>query len=148
MNTKSLASRFLLILYEENFVGVFNLVNFSKVAKFKFRQYKMRAVSPNLMLTKVTCYTVCIFLLICLNFPEEYCGGGMDWLRQDEHLQSWTQGKGDDRIMHEYPPLCDIELMFCIAGGYYVHNCWSGQLFLPRSLAHTWYVVEVTQCVL
>ena len=87
--------------------------------QFKFHQYQMRAVLPNLMLTKVTYYTVCIFLLICLNFPEEYCGGGVDWLRQDEHLQSWTQGKGDDTTtVHECLPLCDTELMFCITGGH------------------------------
>ena len=29
-----------------------------QIAKFKFRQYQLRAVSPNLMLAKVTRYTV------------------------------------------------------------------------------------------
>ena len=30
-----------------------------QIAKFKFHQYQLRAASPNLMLTKITCYTVC-----------------------------------------------------------------------------------------
>ena len=29
-----------------------------QIAKFKCRQYQLRAVSPNLMFTKITCYTV------------------------------------------------------------------------------------------
>ena len=29
-----------------------------QITKFKSHQYRMRAVSPNLMLAKVTCYTV------------------------------------------------------------------------------------------
>ena len=29
-----------------------------QMAKFKFRQYQLRAVSPNLMLAKITRYTV------------------------------------------------------------------------------------------
>ena len=29
-----------------------------QIAKFKFRQYQLRAISPNLMLAKVTHYTV------------------------------------------------------------------------------------------
>ena len=29
-----------------------------QIAKFKFHRYQMRAISPNLMLTKVTHYTI------------------------------------------------------------------------------------------
>ena len=29
-----------------------------QIAKFKFHQYQLKAVSPNLMPVKVTCYTV------------------------------------------------------------------------------------------
>ena len=30
-----------------------------QIAKFKFCQYQLRAISPNLMLAKITCFTVC-----------------------------------------------------------------------------------------
>ena len=36
-----------------------------QIAKFKLRQYQWRAISPHLMLAKVTRYTV-IWILICL----------------------------------------------------------------------------------
>ena len=34
-----------------------------QIAKFKFCQYQMRAVLPNLMLGKVTCYIVYIIII-------------------------------------------------------------------------------------
>ena len=37
-----------------------------QIAKFKFRQYQMRAVSPNLILAKVTHYVVCLMLLLIM----------------------------------------------------------------------------------
>ena len=92
-------------------------------------------------------YDCMLFIFFYLLTPEEYCWSGVDWLTQNEHLQSWTQRKGDDAAssVYEHLPLCDVKL---IAGGHQVHSCWRGCQFLSRSLAHTWYVVEAIQCVL
>ena len=35
-----------------------------KIAKFKLCQYQWRAISPNLIFAKVTCYTVCVPLCV------------------------------------------------------------------------------------
>ena len=35
-----------------------------QITKFKFRQYQVRAVLPNLLLTNVTCYTVHVFHIL------------------------------------------------------------------------------------
>ena len=45
-----------------------------QIVKFKFRQYQMRAISPNLMLVKVTCYMVLNALLQAHFHPAiQYC---------------------------------------------------------------------------
>ena len=62
-----------------------------QITKFKFRQYQLRAVLPDLMLAKVTRYTVCIFYFLVADDASP-CDEAA-WCEGDhsDQCRRWTQ---------------------------------------------------------
>lgn len=124
-----------------------DLVSIAGVAEFKYLTHA--CLHSDHQICNITTIRYVFFLLIWLpsHFQRsivevEWSGSGKMNIYRAGH-----KGKVVTKLDYVWMSSSFV-IIFCITGGHQVQNCWGGQPFLPGSLAHTWYVVDVIQCLL